>query len=58
MQIDRARQLANEYGYTLKPGTGYDWNLHDTASGQYIDTLHQTQIGFLNEEDFVEFYLR
>jgi hypothetical protein len=56
MQIDRAKQLAEEYGRRLSEGVGYNMNLYD-GGGRYIDTLHQKQILELDEDDFLEFYL-
>lgn len=60
MEINRAQELAKEYGYKLTQGVGYDWELHKNGpnyTNQYIDTLHLHQIGVLLEEDFIEFYL-
>lgn len=56
MLIDRAQALAKEKGYKLVHDMGYDWNLYDPR-GQWVDTLHQFQIGELLEEDYIEFYL-
>lgn len=56
MQIDRAKQLAVENGFTLKPGASqWVWDLR--RDGDYIDTLATDQILHLKEEDYVEFYL-
>lgn len=57
MQIDRAKQLAVEYGKRLSEGTRvFELNLYDT-NGSYVDSLHQKQILELEEDDFIQFYL-
>lgn len=57
MQIDRAKQLAEQYGKRLSEGTRvFELNLYD-ADGSYIDSLHQKQILELDEDSYVEFYL-
>jgi hypothetical protein len=57
MQVDRAKQLAVQYGKRLNEGLAYELNLYDEG-GDYVDTLHQKQILELEEDDFIEFYLQ
>lgn len=57
MQIDRAKQLAEQHGKRLSEGLRvFELNLYE-KDGTYIDTLHQKQVNELEEYDFVEFYL-
>jgi len=58
MNVDRAKELAVQYGQSLSEGTrAYELNLYD-GDGQFVDTLHQKQILELDEDDFIEFYLK
>ena len=58
MNVDRAKQLAEQAGMRLSEGTRvFELNLYD-ANGQYVDSLHQKQVLELDEDDFVEFYLQ
>lgn len=56
MDVIRAKQLAEQYGKKLVQGTSA-WDLDLFENGEYIDTLHTKQIGELDEDDFIEFYL-
>lgn len=57
MQVDRAKELAEQRGKRLSEGTrAYELNLYD-EQGDFVDTLHQKQILELDENDFIEFYL-
>lgn len=57
MNIINAQKLAEEKGFELKRGlTQWDWDLY-SDEGDHIDTLHTTQIQYLAETDYVEFYL-
>lgn len=56
MLISRAKELAGSWGLSLIESRPYDLELK--RHGNYIDTLHQVQIGYLNEEDFINYYLR
>lgn len=57
MQVDRAKQLAEQCGKRLTEGTRvFELNLYD-FDGSYIDSLHQKQILELDEDDFIQFYL-
>jgi hypothetical protein len=57
MQVDRAKELATQYGKRLSDGTRvFELNLYD-SDGTYIDSLHQKQILEMDEDAYVEFYL-
>jgi len=57
MNIDRAKALARESGFSLRQGvTQWDWDLYD-SHGVHLDTLHTQQIQHLAEDDYIEFYL-
>ena len=56
MQLDRVKELAKEYGKTLRVGAGYLYDLYDT-DGRYVDSLHLGQIEELHEDDFILYYL-
>lgn len=57
MQIDRAKQLAEQNGKRLSESVNIqELNLYD-GDGRYIDTLHQKQILEMDEDAFLEFYL-
>jgi hypothetical protein len=60
MLIDKAKQLATEHGFDLRPGAtqwSMDLFVMDRVSGSYVDTLPVAQIHDLREEDFVDYYL-
>lgn len=56
MNVDRAKQLAEQHGFRLSEGLAYELNLYD-GDGRYIDSLHQKQILELDEDAYLEFYL-
>lgn len=58
MQLARAQELATEVGMKLVLGIDYEYDLSDTNSGKYIDSLNPIQIGEMDEEDFKAFYLQ
>ena len=57
MQIQRAQELASSYQLELAHTENQCLELR-TLEGKYIDTLYSAQIGEIEEEDFIEFYLK
>ena len=62
MQLDRAKALALEYGKKLVQGEDYSLDLHTNimrgVRWEYEDSLHPKQIAEMEEEDFIEYYLK
>lgn len=56
MQLDRVKELAKQYGKTVRVGSDQMYDLYDEA-GKYVDSLHPGQVEELHEDDFIEFYL-
>lgn len=57
MFIDEAIDLAKQHGFALKNSS--ERFMYDLFSEHgYEDSLHKEQIAEMDEEDFVEFYLK
>lgn len=55
MNIQRAQELSNQYQMTMVQGLDYVFELY--FRGKFIGELHPAQIGEMNEEDFIMYYL-
>jgi hypothetical protein len=56
MLISTAKSLAKQYGMKLIEGELYSLDLFG-MDGKWIDALDQTQIEYLEEQDYIDFYL-
>ena len=56
MHIVRAKDLISLYQLDLRQTSDHCFDLL-TLEGRYIDTLYYSQIGEMQEEDFIAYYL-